>query len=104
MALRTPAWVPAALLAFALVPLGSAPTRAEYALVIATTATFLVMVSRGASQLGFRAYGGTLLHGVSVPLLLGLPLLVFAQTLAATFTDYTAGAPSELMRASRCRK
>lgn len=99
MPLRTPAWVPAALLAFALVPLGSAPTRAEYALVIATTAAFLVMVSRGAIQLGFRAYGATLLRGVSVPLLLGLPLLVFAQTLAAAFTDYTAGAPSEMMRA-----
>lgn len=99
MPLRTPAWVPAALLAFALVPLGSAPTRAEYALVMATTATFLVMVSRGASQLGFRAYGGTLLGGVSLPLLLGMPLLVLAQTLAATFTDYTAGAPNEMMRA-----
>ena len=30
---------------------------------------------------------------------IGMPLPVFAQTLAATFTDYTAGAPSELMRA-----
>ena len=99
MPLRTPAWVPATLLAFALVPLGSAPTRAEYALVIATTASFLVLVFRGASQLGFQAYGGTLLRGVSLPLLLALPLLVFAQTLAATFTDYTAGAPSEMLRA-----
>ena len=99
MPLRTPAWVPAALLAFALIPLGSAPTRAEYTLVIATTATFLVMVFRGARQLGFQAYGGTLLHGVNLPLLLALPFLVFVQTLAATFTHYTAGAPSEIMRA-----
>jgi O-antigen ligase len=87
------------LLAFALIPLGSAPTRAEYALVIATTAAFLVLVFRGAIQLGFEAYGATLLRGVRLPLLLGLPAMVFVQTLAATFTDYTAGAPSEMMRA-----
>jgi len=99
MALRTPAWLPATLLAFALVPLGSAPTRAEYALVIATTAAFLVLVFRGASQLGFRDYGTSLLRGVSLPLLLALPLLVFVQTLAAIFTQYTAGAPSEMLRA-----
>jgi O-antigen ligase len=99
MPLRTPAWVPAALLVFALVPLGSAPTRAEYALVMATTATFLVMVFRGASELGFPAYGATLLRGVRLPLLLALPLLVFAQTLAAVFTHYTSGAPTEILRA-----
>jgi O-antigen ligase len=99
MPLRTPAWVPATLLAFALVPLGSAPTRAEYALVIATAVTFLVIVFRGAGQLGFQAYGRTLIRGVSLPLLLALPLLVFVQTLAAIFTDYSAGAPSEILRA-----
>ena len=87
------------MLAFALVPLGSAPTRAEYALVVATAATFLVLVFRGARQLGFHAYGRTLLHDVNLPVLLGLPLLVLAQTLVAVFTDYTSGAPSEMMRA-----
>lgn len=99
MPLRTPAWLPAALLAVALLPLGSAPTRAEYALVIATTTAFLLLVFRGASQLGFQAYGETLLHGVSLPLLLGLPLIVFAQTAAALLTHYTDGAPSEMLRA-----
>jgi O-antigen ligase len=99
MPLRTPAWVPAGLLAFALVPLGSAPTRAEYALVIATTVTFLVMVFRGASQLGFRAYGAELMRGIRLPVLLVLPLLVFSQTLAAICTHYTSGAPSEMLRA-----
>jgi O-antigen ligase len=99
MALRTPPWVPAALLAIAWIPLGSAPTRAEYSLVVATAATFLVLAARAARGAGWLATGHALLRDVSVPALLGLPLLVLAQVSVALLIPYTTGAPSEMLRA-----
>ena len=100
MILRTPTWTVGLLLAIALVPLGSAPTRAEYVLVIATATLF---IATKISHIPRDFPGQTAIVADSpaaVLALVGLPLLATTQITGAAITDYTAAATIEMIRAS----
>ncbi len=99
MSLRTPTWLVAVLLIVALIPLGSAPTWAEYVLVAVTACSFLAVVVRGVAEQGVDETAGALVSGMDGFALLCMPVLVVCQIVAALAIDYTHGALIDIMRA-----
>ncbi len=99
MSLRTPPWLIGLLLVIALVPLGSAPTWAEYVLVTATASAFLALAVQGIAAAGVDDTARTMLSGVDGFALLCLPTIVAVQIIAGVTTDYTDGALIDIVRA-----
>jgi O-antigen ligase len=99
MSLRTPSWLIGLLLVIALVPLGSAPTWAEYVLVTATASAFLALALRGIATAGVDDTARTMLSGVDGLALLCLPTIVVVQIVAGITTNYTEGALIDIVRA-----
>lgn len=99
--MRTPPWIVALLLVVALVPLGSAPTWAEYSLVAITCCTFLALMFRAASDpAAVHAAEYSPLDGLDTYALIALPTLALVQIVAFATAFHTDGALIDVVRAS----